>query len=119
MVSCLKMSFGRFDDPWPDDRSFPVRKHKRNRNQWRTYSKEERSEDLSFYEPFSLEIVEMGKVALSDVIPLSSYQKLCAVDYADDEDKPEALASLLCDIVNDASVNFFAYDIETEMRSKV
>jgi len=92
------MSFGNFDDPWPDDRRFPRRKHKRNRNEFRTYSKEERSKDLSFYEPFSLETVEM--------------------DCADDEDKAEALACLLYESVNDASASFFAYDIETEMRSK-
>mmetsp|Transcript_5897 Transcript_5897/g.7730 ORF Transcript_5897/g.7730 Transcript_5897/m.7730 type:complete len:93 (-) Transcript_5897:47-325(-) len=64
----------------------------------RTYSKDERSEDLSAYAPFSTAKVEYG--------------------YVKDETKPQTITVFLQDFVFSIR-SIFDHVLETEMRSKV
>ena len=110
------MSFGGFDDPLPFE-GVSEKISNQGRNDFRTYSKGERSGYLS-YKPFSLKGVEVGKTVLSALILLSSYQKLYPIDIAGVE-KLETLSCVFCDAIADLINKVFHDDLETEMRNKV
>jgi len=89
------MSFGGFDDPLPFE-GVSEKISNQGRNDFRTYSKGERSGYLS-YKPFSLKGVE---------VDIAGVEKL------------ETLSCVFCDAIADLINKVFHDDLETEMRNK-